>query len=384
MTLCRVISDTRLMRLNRLFALEASLGANPLRVDKSAGIIYGVKIIGFDSDNGRKYLPEALKSAKKLYEGIKVNIDHPEDDPAGQRSAYDRFGKLQNIRYVEGKGLYGDMVYLKSHPMASRVTEAAERMPEAFGLSHNAQGEGEKDGDTFVVHRVTEVRHVDLVADPATTSSLSEGKMNKGIKRKLREEEEKKSMEDHDKVENEEEGDEEKDSLASKVLDALKEGELSDEEKAQAIVKLVKEAMEEGDFTQEEEETSEAEEGSASDVTKEEDDSYEEEEDKDEDDKEVKESRQVHKNPGVAQLQEEIQRMKKEAWIRRLCESLQLPLSKNLLTDLMGLGKVSIERHARRLAQASKASKPRSGVPVTEGKSSRIPAQSDLYNWLQN
>jgi len=372
------------MRLNRLFALEASLGANPLRVDKSAGIIYGVKIIGFDSDNGRKYLPEALKSAKKLYEGIKVNIDHPEDDPAGQRSAYDRFGKLQNIRYVEGKGLYGDMVYLKSHPMASRVTEAAERMPEAFGLSHNAQGEGEKDGDTFVVHRVTEVRHVDLVADPATTSSLSEGKMNKGIKRKLREEEEKKSMEDHDKVENEEEGDEEKDSLASKVLDALKEGELSDEEKAQAIVKLVKEAMEEGDFTQEEEETSEAEEGSASDVTKEEDDSYEEEEDKDEDDKEVKESRQVHKNPGVAQLQEEIQRMKKEAWIRRLCESLQLPLSKNLLTDLMGLGKVSIERHARRLAQASKASKPRSGVPVTEGKSSRIPAQSDLYNWLQN
>jgi len=208
--------------------------------------------------------------------------------------------------------------------------------------------------------------------------------MNKGIKRKLREEEEKKSMEDHDKVENEEEGDEEKDSLASKVLDALKEGELSDEEKAQAIVKLVKEAMEEGDFTQEEEETSEAEEGSASDVTKEEDDSYEEEEDKDEDDKEVKESRQVHKNPGVAQLQEEIQRMKKEAWIRRLCESLQLPLSKNLLTDLMGLGKVSIERHARRLAQASKASKPRSGVPVTEGKSSRIPAQSDLYNWLQN
>lgn len=373
------------MSLKLLHALEASLGANPLRVDKSAGIIFGVKIIGFDSDNGRTYLPEALKAAKQLYENIKVNIDHPEDDPAGQRSAYDRFGKLQNIRYVEGKGLYGDMVYLKSHPMASRVIEAAERMPEAFGLSHNAQGEGEKDGDTFVVHRVTEVRHVDLVADPATTSSLSEGKMSKGIKRKLREEEEKKSMEDHDKVENtEEEGDEDKeDSLASKVLDALKEGELSDEEKAEAIVKLVKEAIEEGDFTQEEEETSEAEEGSASDVTKEEDDSYEEDEEK-EDDKEVKESRKGKANASLSQLQEEIRRMKKEAWIRRLCESLELPATRNLVTDLMGLGKASIERHARRLAQASKASKPRSGVPVTEGKSSRIPAQSDLYNWLQN
>jgi|694.fasta_scaffold154425_2 hypothetical protein len=169
------------MRSNFIWLLERSLSLSPLKVDRASGTIFNVKIIGFDSENNRKYLPNALKEAKGLYENVKVNIDHPKDDPTDARSAYDRFGKLVNIRYVEGKGLFGDLVYLKSHPMANRIIEAAERMPEAFGLSHNAQGEGEKEGDIFVVNKVTEVRHVDLVADPATTKSLSEAAPRKPL-----------------------------------------------------------------------------------------------------------------------------------------------------------------------------------------------------------
>ena len=79
---------------------------------------------------------------------------------------------------MEGEGLYGDLVYLKTHPMAERICEAAERMPDAFGMSHNAQGEGEENKDgVFVVSKIVEVRHVDLVADPATTKSLSEARI---------------------------------------------------------------------------------------------------------------------------------------------------------------------------------------------------------------
>jgi len=159
---------------------ESVLSGRGIRVNREAGTIANVKILGLVSENGRQYLPAAIQAAKKLYEGVHVNIDHPKDSPDQQRSAYDRFGKLTAIRWVEGEGLYGDLVYLKTHPMAERICEAAERMPDAFGMSHNAQGEGEENKDgIFVVSKIVEVRHVDLVADPATTQSLSESKTNK-------------------------------------------------------------------------------------------------------------------------------------------------------------------------------------------------------------
>ena len=148
-----------------------------LHVDREKGIIKGVKIIGFNSQNGRKYTPEALKEAVPMYEGIKVNIDHPENGPTQQRSSHDRFGKFINVRFQENEGVFGDLLYLKNHPLAESVCEAAEReeLNDVFGMSHNAQGEGMVDKkNVFVVSKITEVRHVDLVADPATTKSLTE------------------------------------------------------------------------------------------------------------------------------------------------------------------------------------------------------------------
>jgi hypothetical protein len=113
-----------------------------------------------------------------MYEGVNVNIDHPDGGPDEQRSAWDRIGFLKNVKFVEGKGLYGDLHLLPSHPFTERILEAAEKMPQIYGLSHNAKGEGFEDKKTkkFVVNKVAEVRHVDLVADPATTHSLAESK----------------------------------------------------------------------------------------------------------------------------------------------------------------------------------------------------------------
>ena len=163
--------------LSGIVAFSGQSTGKRLHVDREKGIIKGVKIIGFNSQNGRRYTPEALKEAVPMYEGIKVNIDHPENGPTQQRSSHDRFGKFINVRFQENEGVFGDLLYLKNHPLAESVCEAAEReeLNDVFGMSHNAQGEGmvDKKG-IFNVSKITEVRHVDLVADPATTKSLTE------------------------------------------------------------------------------------------------------------------------------------------------------------------------------------------------------------------
>lgn len=148
-----------------------------LTVDRKNGVIRNVKVLGLISENNRRYLPEAVKKSIPLYENIAVNIDHPDRQADDSRSAYDRFGKLENVRFVESEGLFGDLFFLKSHPMAERICEAAERMPDVFGLSHNADGDGETRDGVFVVEKIIGVRHVDVVADPATTKSLSESRM---------------------------------------------------------------------------------------------------------------------------------------------------------------------------------------------------------------
>lgn len=164
------------MRSNLVEEIRNHITLGKLHVDRAESIVRNVKIIGFDSANGRVYTPEALKEAIPLYEGVNVNIDHPEGSPDDQRSAWDRIGFLKNVHFVDGKGLYGDLHLLPSHPFTERVLEAAEKMPQIYGLSHNAKGEGyeDKKSNKFVVNRVAEVRHVDLVADPATTQSLAE------------------------------------------------------------------------------------------------------------------------------------------------------------------------------------------------------------------
>ncbi len=92
-----------------------------VRVDREAGIIRGVKLIGFASKNGRDYLPDALRGAMHLYESAEVNIDHPEKSAAQPRSYSSSFGILRNVNYVEGQGLFGDLHYNPKHALADHV-----------------------------------------------------------------------------------------------------------------------------------------------------------------------------------------------------------------------------------------------------------------------
>ncbi len=146
------------------------------RLDTDRGILRGVKIIGLTSRHGYAYLPAALKAAAPLYEGVRVNIDHPNRKTPGETRSYrDRFGSLRNIRFVEGAGLFGDFHYNKTHEVAAQFEWDAEHNPGACGFSHNARGELVNRGGKLVCESIEGVRSVDLVADPATTDSLFEG-----------------------------------------------------------------------------------------------------------------------------------------------------------------------------------------------------------------
>ena len=79
-----------------------------LQVDTENGLIQGVKILGTESKNGRTYSADAIIKAVHLYEGSKVNVNHPEGDPKSPRDYRDRLGKLEGVQ-AHADGLYGNL-----------------------------------------------------------------------------------------------------------------------------------------------------------------------------------------------------------------------------------------------------------------------------------
>lgn len=169
-----------------------SVGDKPLKVDKAAGIIYDVKIVGRLSGNRRRYEAAALEDAKSLYEGIYVNVDHDAavmatpDSPSGRpanlakhrRGPLDKFAKLAGV-YTTDDGLYAkEMRCNTAHPFTPTLLWWAENDPGAVALSHIAIGPEPKIGpDGFaVVHKITRVTSVDVVGNGGTNVSLFESK----------------------------------------------------------------------------------------------------------------------------------------------------------------------------------------------------------------
>ncbi|MGD9127361.1 MAG: hypothetical protein PVH19_08280 [Planctomycetia bacterium] len=143
-------------------------------IDRSAGMVRGVKILGIESRNGRKYLPEAIHEAASLYEEAKVNINHDQRQPLAPRDYRDRIGVIRNVSIREGDGLFADFCFNPKHELAEQFLWDAEHAPENVGFSHNVTAQVTRDGDQVVVEKILEVKSVDLVADPATTSGLFE------------------------------------------------------------------------------------------------------------------------------------------------------------------------------------------------------------------
>ncbi len=145
-----------------------------LRVDREAGIIRGVKILGTESANGRTYTREAIRDAKHLYEGVRVNVDHPAAGRGNEPRSYrDRLGHLEAVTDF-ASGLYGELHFNPKHRLAEQLMWDAEHTPQNLGLSHNVSGRTTRKNGRVVVEAILTVHSVDLVADPATTAGLFE------------------------------------------------------------------------------------------------------------------------------------------------------------------------------------------------------------------
>jgi len=153
-----------------------SLANSGAIVDRDASLIRGVKILGFTSKNKRTYPPEIVRQSVEQYEGKRVNLDHPDANQLGKpRSVRDRFGTLTGVRFVEGKGLFADLKFNPKHAAADQITWAAENDAGSIGFSHNATVKTRQGNDgNVVVEGILSVRHVDIVADPATTDGVFE------------------------------------------------------------------------------------------------------------------------------------------------------------------------------------------------------------------
>ncbi|MCG8448908.1 MAG: hypothetical protein MI725_04930 [Pirellulales bacterium] len=145
-----------------------------VQVDPQAGILRGVKLIGLESRNGRRYRDSALDGAAVLYEEAKVNVNHPKEGPLAPRDYQDRLGVIRGVKFRAGEGLYGDLHFNPKHSLAEQLLWDAQHNPRNVGFSHNVLARLTREGETTVVEEITSVQSVDLVADPAATQGLFE------------------------------------------------------------------------------------------------------------------------------------------------------------------------------------------------------------------
>jgi hypothetical protein len=153
-----------------------------LRVDRAAGVIRGVKLLGLTSRNGRRYREDALAETVALYEGAKVNVNHPKGHPLAPRDYQDRLGIVHSVEFRTGEGLFGDLHFNPRHMLSEQLVWDAEHAPQNVGMSHNVLARTKREGDETVVEAITKVQSIDLVADPATTSGLYEQEEGGGRK----------------------------------------------------------------------------------------------------------------------------------------------------------------------------------------------------------
>ena len=154
----------------RLMEFISGVGGN---VDTENHVIKGVKILGASSKNGRRYSEAAMRSAASLYEGAKVNLNHPKGKASEPRGYEERIGHLKGVTYRESS-LYADLHYNPKHPNADQLVYDAQHSPGNGGFSHNVEAKTSRQNGQLVVESITRVVSVDLVADPATTNGIFE------------------------------------------------------------------------------------------------------------------------------------------------------------------------------------------------------------------
>lgn len=152
------------------------------QVDREAGVVRRVKLLGLESRNGRSYPAAVIAKAKNLYEGAAVYIDHGK--PRETRPYGASFGVTENVT-AEPDGLYGDLHYNPAHALAEQFAWDAENRPNRVGLSHDIEASTREHEGKMLVEAIHAVNSVDIVTRPATTRGLFEHEANMSTIREI-------------------------------------------------------------------------------------------------------------------------------------------------------------------------------------------------------
>lgn len=138
------------------------------KIDRAAGVLRGVRVMGIRSAHGYDYSLDAQRAAVGRYEQMPVGLDHDYD--GGPLRVEAAWGTLSNAR-VDDRGTIADLTYLRSHARTEQVLEDVERSVGLFSLSAVTTRVIENPKGT--VKSFAPVR-VDLVVRGATTKRLFE------------------------------------------------------------------------------------------------------------------------------------------------------------------------------------------------------------------
>jgi len=145
---------------------------NEAKFDKDKKIIEKVALISKTSKNNRDYTDECLSGALPLFEGVKCYINH--DKSGNTRSVKDLVGRYRNPIYENGK-VKADLHLLNDGgEISQKLLAIIEQMPDLVGNSISARGRYHREDGRDIIEELTKVNSVDIVTDPATTSSLFE------------------------------------------------------------------------------------------------------------------------------------------------------------------------------------------------------------------
>jgi hypothetical protein len=164
--------------------LEFVEGRPSGRIDRATAAIFGVKILGAESQNPPPHnnsYPLAMRQRSvKLFEGMRVFVDHPARNDAGQTRPYQQaMGLLRDVREA-GDGLRANWLFPPQHPLAPQVLWDAEHAPNNLAFSINATaGKIKMDGGRKVIESLEKVHSVDLVSRGATVKGLFESRRDR-------------------------------------------------------------------------------------------------------------------------------------------------------------------------------------------------------------
>ncbi len=163
--------------------LESSKLNKPSRVrrDETTGeiVIEGVRYLGSLSRNvdeegvSNEYPLKSRKEAQNFYENLDIYLNHTRQ--LGQERGYEeKMGKLRGPFRHEEEASFANLHLNPKHPLSEQVAWDAEHSPSSVGLSHSAYGVGGKVKEGKRPIKITGAKSVDIVASPATSTTLFE------------------------------------------------------------------------------------------------------------------------------------------------------------------------------------------------------------------